>query len=409
MSRKLKYLIITLCLAAAVAVVPVFAQGGTDVPVTPEMEALKRQIKQYEEEIRISTELLNKTQKDRSAGENRLKIIREQLSNRRKMVASLEKQLGLTEGDIKSKNKDIDRLNARIAKLRKDYAAMVYAAYKNYKLNNFLLFLFSADDFNMASRRADFMRRYNRARLAKAAEITSLSDSIRREVSKLDATREEMARTRQTHSKEVVSLGKDETQYKNTVSKLTAEQKKLQQQVKEKQELIARAQRQIQELVAAEVRRARGEAASDADLRAIAELSGRFDENKGRLPYPISGGVIIDRFGEHAHQLVSSTRVNNPGINIAGPGGALVNCVFEGKVMEIVSIPSYNICVLVRHGNYITVYANVVSTLVKKGSEVRAGQPIGRIANSPNDDDNFLHFEIHRETENLNPELWLRR
>lgn len=408
MSRKIKYLILALCFATAV---PLYAQSGRDaVPTTPEMEALRKQIKQYEEEIRISTELLNKTQKDRTASESQLKIIRERLSNRRKIVASLEKQLGLTESEIKSKNKDIAQLNAKIQKLRKDYADMVYTAYKNYKLNNFLLFLFSSDDFNMASRRADFMRRYNHARQDKAGQIASLSDSIRREVAKLDAAREEMAHTRQTHSEEVVSLGKDETQYKNTVTKLTSEQRKLQQQVKEKEKLKEQVQRQIQELVAAEVRRAQGQAASDADLRAIAELSGRFDQNKGKLPYPITGGVIIDRFGEHNHQLVSSIKATNDGINIAGPGGALVNCVFEGNVVGIFSMRwTNNICVLVRHGNYITVYANIVSTLVKNGAEVRAGQPIGRIANSQNDDENFLHFEIHREKETLNPEQWLRR
>lgn len=406
MIRTLRYFLAALCLAVSA---PAFAQGEGDAPSTPEMEELRRQIRQLEEEIRISTELLDKTQKDRTASESQLKIIREQRDNRRKMIASLEKQLGMIEGDIKSKNKDIERLNANLAALRKDYADMVYAAYKNYKLNNFILFLFSADDFNMASKRADFMRRYNKARQEKAGEIAYLSDSIRGEVSKLDMTRAEMDNTRQTHSKEVVALGKDETQFKNTVSKLTAEQKKLQQQVKDKEEQKNRAQRQIQELVAAEVRRAQGETVSDADLRAIAELSGKFDENKGRLPYPVTGGVIIDRFGEHAHQLVSSTRVNNPGINIAGPGGAAVNCVFEGKVMEIVSIPSYNRCILVRHGNYITVYANLVSVSVRKGDNVRAGQAVGRIDNSSNDDDNFLHFEIHRETETLNPEQWLRR
>lgn len=403
--RGLKYWLLALTLAVSA---PLFAQeqaGDTN----PEMEELRRQIKQYEEEIRISTELLNKTQKDRTASESQLKIIRTQLSNRRKMVASLEKQVGMIEQDITAKNKDIDRLNVGLAKLRKDYAAMVYAAYKNYKLNNFILFLFSADDFNMASRRADFMRRYNHARADKAGEIAHLSDSIRGEVSKLDQTRSEMDRTRSTHSKEVVSLGKDETQYKNTVSKLTTEQKKLQQQVKEKQALIDKAQKKIQELVAAEVRRSQGATISDADQRALAELSGRFDENKGRLPYPVTGGVIIDRFGEHAHQLVSTTRVNNPGVNIAGAGGAAVNCVFEGKVMEIVSIPAYNRCVLVRHGAYITVYANLVSVSVRKGDGLKAGQTIGRIANSANDDENFLHFEIHRETETLNPEQWLRR
>lgn len=407
MIRAFKYLCITalLCLSH-----PTWAQGGQEVQAnSTELEQLRQQIKQYEEEIRISTELLNKTQKDRSASESQLKIIRTQLTNRRNMIRSLEKQVGVIEEDINKKNRDIGRLGKELEKLKKDYGAMVYAAYKNYKLNNFILFLFSSEDFNMASRRADFMRRYNRARMEKAGQITHMADSIQGEVSKLDATKHELDVTRQTHSKEVVSLGKDEKQYKTTVDKLSAEQQKLQQDVKQKQALFDQAQRHIQDLVAAEVRRSQVDDVSDADLRAIAELSGRFDENKGKLPYPIAGGVIIDRYGEHAHQLVSSTRVKNPGINIAGQGGSPVNCVFEGKVMEIVSIPTYNRCILVRHGNYITVYANLVSVNVRKGATVKAGQMLGRIDNNANDDNNFLHFEIHKETETLNPEQWLRR
>lgn len=404
MNGTLKYFLIALCLTFAVAA---HAQNPPD---TSEMEELRRQISRYEEEIRVGTELLNKTQKDRTASESQLKIIRERLTNRQKMVSSLERQVGMIEGDIRSKNREIDRLNTQMAALRKDYAAMVYAAWKNYKLNNFILFLFSVDDFNAGARRADFMRRYNRARQDKAIEIAHLSDSIHSEVSKLDEARAEMDRTRQTHSREVISLGKDETQYKNTVSQLTAEQEKLRRQVNEKQALIDKAQQEIQRLVEAEVRRSQGSATTDADLKAIAELSSRFDENKGRLPYPIAGGVIIDRFGEHAHQLVSNLRTKNNGVNIAGPGGVAVNCVFEGKVMEVVLIPAYNnFLLLVRHGNYITVYANVANVAVRKGDSVRAGQTLGRIANSANDDDNFLHFEIRRETETLNPEQWLRR
>ena len=374
-----------------------------------DMEELRRMMNQYEEEIRISTALLERTSSDRTTSENQLKIIREQISNRRRMLTALERKMGVLDGDIRSKNNDVERLNAELMKLRRDYAAMVYAAYKNYRLNNFVLFLFSSDDFNQATRRADFMRRYNRARREKAARIVSMSDSIGREVSRLDASRAEMNATRRTHDREVTSLGRDETQYRNSVTQLTAEQQKLRQQVREKEELRNRAQRQIQALVEAEIRQGRGAAVSDADLRAIAALSERFDENKGRLPFPIADGVIVDRFGDQAHHLVSSTRVNNPGINIAGPAGAPVRSVFEGRVMEIVAIGSYNLCLLVRHGNYITVYANVASVVVRKGDNVRAGQTIGHIASSPNRDDNFLHFEIHRETETLNPEQWLRR
>lgn len=402
MMRVVKFLIAAVCIASAYGFTEMNSQS-------PTQEELREQIRRNQEEIRITTELLEKTQKDRSASESQLKIIRTQLANRRKMLSTLEKQMAMIGQDISKKNNDVARLKKQVGKLQKDYAEMVYAAYKNYKLNNFVLFLFASEDFNTATRRMDFMKRYNQMRQQKATSVKRLSDSLRQEVSHLDEARSELDATRNTYSTELSSLGKDESQYKKTVAQLSAEQTKLKKTVKEKQAQIDRAQKQLQEIIAAEVRRARQANISDADQQLLAELSGRFDQNKGRLPFPLKGGVVIDRFGEHAHQLVQNTRVKNPGINIAGVAGAAVNCVFEGKVAEIVSIPTYNRCIIVRHGNYLTVYANMVSISVKKGDTVSAGQMLGRIDSNSDTDANFLHFEIHRETETLDPEQWLRR
>ncbi len=378
-----------------------------------ETERLRKQIAQYEAEIKACNDLIAKAKKDQNTSESQLKVVREQLSQRRAMVASLGEQLKAIEADIVGRRGDITRLNSDLESLKKDYAAMVYDAWKNYRHNDFLLFLFSSKDFNAVARRVDFMRRYNNARQEKAGHLASVSDTIRAEVSKLDSARLELDNTRLTHTREATALAGDEKQFTSQVQKLTADQKDLQKQISEKQALRKKAQARIDQIVAAEVKRASEATMSEADMRALAALSGRFDDNRGSLPYPITGGVIIDRFGEHAHQLASSARVNNPGVNIAGGGGAAVKCVFEGTVAEIVSIPGFNRCILVRHGSYITVYANLVSTSVRKGGRVDAGQTLGRIDNAADADNNFLHFEIHHEesgqTVPLNPELWLRR
>ncbi|MDL2320008.1 peptidoglycan DD-metalloendopeptidase family protein [Alistipes sp. OttesenSCG-928-B03] len=372
-------------------------------------EEVERQIREYEEEARRARELAEKTGQTRAVNETQLKVIVTQIAAQRNKINALDRRIGVIRNDITAKTNDIERLRREIGALKRDYADMIYAAYKNYKLNNFVLFLFSSDDFNMATRRMDFMRRYNRMRRMKADEIKTLSDSLAREVSRLDHDRSEMDNTRKVHDGEVAQLGKDESEYKKNIAQLTAEQSRYQQTVKEKQALIDKAQKELDRIIAEEIRRSRNANVSDADARVLAEISGRFDENKGKLPFPIKGGVIIDRFGEHAHQVVRNTKINNPGVNIAGSPGAAVNCVFEGRVMEIVSIPTYNRCIIVRHGNYITVYANLVSVAVKKGDTVALGQMLGRIDSNADSDANFLHFEIRRETETLNPEQWLRK
>lgn len=379
-----------------------------------EMERLRREIAQYEADIKACNDLIAKSKKNQSTTESQLKIVRTQLAKRREMVGTLEKQVGAIEREISGRRSDISRLQGDLETLRRDYAEMVYAAWKNHKYNDFLLFLFSADDFNAATRRTDFMRRYNRARQDKAGQIASLSDTIRNQVSELDATRTELDATRQTHTREASSLAKDEKQHSANVKKLAADQKDLRKQISEKEALRKKVQAQIDELIAAEVRRAQGKSMSEADLRALAELSGRFDQNMGKLPYPISGGVIVDRFGEHAHAVEPGMRVNNKGVNIAGSGGAAVKCVFEGEVVVVSSLHNDNRykIMIVRHGSYFTLYANLVSTSVRMGDKVAAGQTLGRIGNNP--ENNALHFEIHREaaagqSTPLNPEQWLRR
>ena len=139
---------------------------------------LKKQIERYNQEIRISTELLEKTKKDQKASQSQLSLIQSRIRSRKNVLASLEKQVGLINNDITSANRRITSLGEDAAKLKKEYGEMVYAAYKNYKLNNFLLFLFASEDFNDATRRIEFMRRYNRTREQKAAEITALADRI---------------------------------------------------------------------------------------------------------------------------------------------------------------------------------------------------------------------------------------
>lgn len=378
-----------------------------------EVARLREEMARYEAEIKTYNNLINKARKDQTLSESELKMTRAQLAKRREMVASLGKQVGAIEREIAGRRGDISRLEKDLKTLRSEYADMVYAAWKNHKNNDFLLFLFSAPDFNAATRRADFMRRYNRARQEKAEQISSLSADIKTKVSALDATRTELDATRKNQNREATSLAADEKQYASKVQQLSAEQKDLRERIARNEESRQKAQAQIDEIIAAEMRRAQEAVMSDADQRALAALSGRFDQNRGRLPYPIAGGVIIDKFGRHAHAVDSRVSINNPGVEIAGSGGAAVKCVFEGEVMSIATTSWYNKIVFVKHGNYLTVYAKLVSTSVRQGAKVEAGQTLGRIDNSSNPDNNVLHFEIHNmadgEAKRLNPELWLRR
>ena len=373
------------------------------------LDALRDEIRRAEEEIRATNELLAKTKKDKQVTQNQLKLIQNRIRNRKQIIANLEKQTQVINGDIGTKNDTVHAMQNELTQLRKEYADMVYAAYKNYKLNNFLVFLFASKDFNDATRRISYMRRYNRMRQQKAEQIKSVADSLHVQIGELENRKAELTKVRDTRTQEVSSLGKDEKQYQSSLSEINTKSGKLSSEIRKKQSQINKLQQRIQAIIAEEARKNRATPKSAAQEEYIANLSGRFDQNKGLLPYPVRGGVIVDRYGVHPHATQKGLMVNNKGVNIASGSGAEVRAVLEGDITQIVFVQGLNNTVIIRHGNYLTTYSNLASVNVKTGDKVTLNQVIGRLSNSDDSDDCVLHFEIWKETENLNPEQWLRR
>ena len=373
------------------------------------LDALRDEIRRAEEEIRATNELLAKTKKDKQVTQNQLKLIQNRIRNRKQIIANLEKQTQVINGDIGTKNDTVHAMQNELTQLRKEYADMVYAAYKNYKLNNFLVFLFASKDFNDATRRISYMRRYNRMRQQKAEQIKSVADSLHVQIGELENRKAELTKVRDTRTQEVSSLGKDEKQYQSSLSEINTKSGKLSSEIRKKQSQINKLHQRIQAIIAEEARKNRATPKSAAQEEYIANLSGRFDQNKGLMPYPVRGGVIVDRYGVHPHATQKGLMVNNKGVNIASGSGAEVRAVFEGDITQIVFVQGLNNTVIIRHGNYLTTYSNLASVNVKTGDKVTLNQVIGRLSNSDNSDDCVLHFEIWKETENLNPEQWLRR
>ena len=373
------------------------------------IDKLREDIRRAEEEIRITNNLLKKTQKDKNASQNQLKLIQSRIRNRRNIIASLTKQMNLIGREVEDKNKTVLQLEDDLRKLKKEYGEMIYASYKNYKLNNYMVFLFAARNFNDATMRVEYMKRYNRMQEEKAARIDSLKANLSSQIADLDTRRKELDGVKESKNREVNSLSKDETQYKKSVTALRSKEGKLSRDLQAKRGRINKLQQQIQRIIAEEARKNRAASKTAVQEKYDMELSGKFDQNQGKLPYPVSEGVIVDTYGIHPHPTVKGLMVNNKGVNIAGGRGASVRSVFEGEVSRIFFFQGLNNSVMVRHGNYITVYSNLATVSVKKGDKVSLGQELGRLSSGDDSEEHVLHFEIWKETTNLNPGSWLRR
>ena len=398
MKRFLFILLSLLCMSAA----DITAQQ-------PTIESLNRQIARAEEEIKRNEALLSKIKGERAITQSQLKLIASRIANRLDIISSLGKQIDICARGIKQKNSEIKEINERIGVLKQEYAEMIYAAYKNALLNNSLTFLFAAEDFHDMTLRVNYMKRYNRMREAKAAELDSLSGVIKIEVEKLNEQKAQLERSKKSRADELVTLRADEKTYRNSSQRLAADEKKIAGRIKQQEREKQNAQKELQRLVAEEARRNASVKRTEAEMQASVKLSSNFAQNMGKFPYPVSGGVITDHFGKHAHPTQRGLIIDNKGVNIAGEKGASVRCIFEGTVSRVVFIKGLNNCVMVNHGSYYTVYSNLENVNVKANDRVGRGQVIGSLPTTGDNDDWYLHFELWKGTTFLNPEKWLAR
>lgn len=385
----------------------VFCTLGASAQTT--IESLQEDIRRAEAEIERTNALLNRTRADQQVSQRQIQLIKTRIDNRQSLISSLSSQMTLTNRQINTNNNNIKQLGDELTDLKADYATMIYSAYKNYKLNNYLLFLFSAGDFNDLTRRIFYIRRYSLMRETQAEKIAETSAQLAAEISSLESKNKQLESTRSSHNNEVKALSNDQAQYSATLTKLKSQERNLAGTIAANQKQIEDLQSQIERIVAEEMAKNQNANYSDEYKAQFAALTGQFDSNQGKLPIPVRQGVIIDRYGRHQHPTQSGLIVDNKGVNFAASRNADVLSVFAGEVTRIFFFQGLNNSVMVRHGNYLTVYSNLETVAVKSGDMVRAGDLLGRLSSSGDSKDHVLHFEIWRETTNLNPELWIRK
>ncbi len=386
-----------------------FAGLGTYAREQSTAESLKEQVARLEKEINLNKELQKKNKNDQQVTGNGLKMVRAQIESQRRLVASLDQEVGLLDGRIAAHSKEIASMERDIARMKREYAEMIYTAWKNHKLNNSLAFIFDSEDFDDATLRIDYMRRYNRMREERVVKINSLSRDLGHEVEGLEGQKAEVRKTRAARDRELGELNADEAKYRKDSEKLAAEEKKIAGTIRQKEKEKKNAQDQLQKVIAEEAKKAAAARRTAEEQKQMQVLSGQFDQNKGKFPYPVTGGVVIDHYGKHIHPTQRNLTVDNKGINIAAERNAEVRCIFDGVVTRVIFIQGLNNCVMVQHGEYFTVYSNLAGVNVKSGDTVASNQAIGRLPDSGDSNDYYLHFEIWKNTSNLDPEQWFYR
>jgi septal ring factor EnvC (AmiA/AmiB activator) len=410
--RGVFFLAIPWLLAVFIVCIPVISTAQS----AKEKEKLQKTKKKLEEEIRYTNTLLEQTKKNKQSSLNTLKVLNKQIRSREALITAINRELNDIEVKILAENLQIDRMSRELQALKSDYARMIYHVYRTMNGHSKLMFIFSAKSFNQAYQRMKYFQQYAAYRRRQAERIENTQMAISSKRKELETARNEKLALVQSQEQEKQQLDREKAQKAKTVKELTSKEKQLVATLKTKQQAAQKLEDEIEKMIAEEIRAKEkktpaGSKSSAGKTLALTpkelELSSSFSSNRGRLPWPCDRGFISGKFGEHPHPVLEYVKVKNNGVDIMTEKGSLVKAVFGGKVSRVLSVPNLNKVVIIRHGDYLTVYSNLSEVSVREGQEVSARQPIGRVYNNPEEQKAEIHFEIWRGKVIQNPEDWL--
>lgn len=422
------------------------------LPVSPLLAQSNKLIKELEskrgalqQQIAESETLLITTQKDVGSQLKGLAALTGQIEERKRYILTINNDVESIERELSSLERQLTRLQRDLKDKKQRYESSVQYLYKNRSIEEKLMFIFSAKSLAQTYRRMRYVREYATYQRLQGEEVLKKQEQVNRkktELQQVKAVKEGLLKERE---EEKVKLEAQEKEQKLLVANLKKKQWGLQNELNKQRREANQLNARIDRLIAEEIEKARKRAAEEARREAAArkkvgektekpatastpakskaqpletysmskadhELSGNFTNNRGKLPMPITGAYIItSHYGQYSVEGLRNVKLDNKGIDIQGKLGAQARAIFDGKVAAVFKLNGlFN--VLIRHGDYISVYCNLSSASVKQGDDVTTKQILGQIFSDGADNGRtVLHFQLRKEKEKLNPEPWLNR
>lgn len=362
---------------------------------------LEKQVNKLQSDIKTSQSLLKKTSKNKETTLKEVELLQAQIKKRDDLIKTYEQQLAILNKETRGYKNDVARLQNELDKNRQEYADLLVIHYRNRNNLNNLLFIFSSEDFNQAIRRMRYIQQFNDLLKHKMKEIDVTKTDIKKRIEKNEADKKRIEKLNAVQKKERDDLNKDRKVLNDKVAKLKKQEKSIKKEIEQKQKETKDLQARIKKIISEEVAKNRANATVDT------KLSANFEGNKGKLPWPVASGLVTKKYGNNPHPTQSKVVVFNNGIDISTEQGANALCVFDGQVSTVFNTGSTNV-VMVRHGLYFTLYANLDKVFVKSGDKVKTGEKLGLIHTGANDNITTLHFEVWNDKNNTNPEMWLK-
>jgi septal ring factor EnvC (AmiA/AmiB activator) len=377
-------------------------------------EELQNKKKKLQEEIEYTNTLIQETKKNQTSSMDQLLKLNKKIEARQEIINTIMEEMRLLDKKIEKNKAVIASLEADLQELREEYAEMLYYTYKNRSSYNRLLFLFSSSDFNQAYKRLKYLQQYTSYRKRQAQLIVKTRESIDKKIANLEEIRTEKRVLLYSLENEKHNYTKEKVEQEGVLTSLKQKEKELLKELRRKERTAEKLQRAIEEIIREEIRKAR-EAAAKAGSSSkgfpmtpeAQQLSNNFSANKGKLPWPVIEGIITSEYGTHPHPVLKQIQVKNNGIDISTNSGSAARAIFEGTVSKVLIIPGEGKSVLIRHGEYLSVYSYMSDVYVKAGDKVTTKQELGLLVSENANTKTAIHFELWKGMNTLNPSYWL--
>ena len=392
----------------SLALLMLFAVNGYELNAQ-QRKQLEEQKARTQEQIDETNQLLLETQKSRKSTTQRVRILNKRIQLRNEIISNIGREVELIEEEIEEKNIRLREMESDLAEVREQYAKLVVHSYWNKSRRDWMLFIMSAENFNQAYRRMRYLQKFTEYRKQQARMIGSLKLAIIEEIEDLETVKlekEALALEKKNENSRLLS----ERRGKNReVADLSRKEKELRQEISDKRKIAEKLEKEIAAIIAEEARKTRSGNMYDQLTPEEKLISDNFLGNKGKLPWPVSRGVITGKYGVHPHPVLKQVTVDSDGIDISTVKGAEARAIFDGTVTKIISILGRNYAVIIRHGNFLTVYQNLVDLRVKQGDQVKVKDVIGTVSTDSQTNSTILHVQVWRDRSPQDPEDWISR
>ena len=395
-----------------VLILVLLSSGVTMSQTVSELQARK---KKALENLELTSSLIEKNSKSKTQSLTQLNLLNAEIKQRQSVINTLNAEIKGINKDLNKLRNETNKLQQQLDTLKKEYSVLMYHTYFKKSKYEELMFVLSAKDFAESFRRYRYIKQYSEYCQKKTEEINVAKAELNAKLKETEKVRAERLSVLNERKKENTKLQNEKNKQNKLIKDLKKKEKQLKAELKKQQKLANKLNEQIEKKIAEEAKKSSkpsssGSGKTFALTKEEKLLSGNFEKNQGRLPWPVLKGIVVGHFGIHPHPVLKHVTTNNKGIYIQCPKGTEARAVFEGEVTQVFTIAGSNKTVIIKHGIYRTVYSNLTKVNVKVGQKVKTKDNIGTIYSDPEDGDKTeLYFQVWKDKNIHNPENWLSK